>query len=193
MNAMDLWFPRILDGAGYLVGVAFLLATLVAVTHWAVRQNHLAPFGGWATFVRRWSDPTLKAIERRLVGAGGNPQHAPYWLMGGIVVGGLVLIELLKFILGFLYRLVWAAKSGPGGLLRMGLDLGVSLLMLALLVRVFSSWFGGSRYSKYIRWSYTLTDWLVEPIRRVLPTVGMFDLSPLVAWLVLSLVRGMIL
>jgi YggT family protein len=75
----------------------------------------------------------------------------------------------------------------------MGLDLGFSLLMLALLVRVFSSWFGGSRYSKYIRWSYTLTDWLVEPIRRVLPTVGMFDLSPLVAWLVLSLVRGMIL
>ena len=35
-----------------------------------------------------------------------------------------------------------------------------------------------------------LTDWLIEPIRRILPPVGMIDFSPLVAWLLLSLVRG---
>ena len=38
-----------------------------------------------------------------------------------------------------------------------------------------------------------LTDWLIEPIRRILPPVGMLDFSPLVAWLVLTLVRGFVL
>jgi uncharacterized protein YggT (Ycf19 family) len=40
---------------------------------------------------------------------------------------------------------------------------------------------------------YALTDWLVEPIRRVLPQMGMFDWSPLVAWLVLLVLRSVLL
>jgi YggT family protein len=38
-----------------------------------------------------------------------------------------------------------------------------------------------------------LTNWLIEPIRRLLPPFGMFDLSPLVAYLVLLVARGMLL
>lgn len=190
---MEYAFVQILSGARIAVGVAFLAATVVAVTHWAVRENRIAPFGGWARLVRRWSDPPVVAIERRLAAAGGNPQHAPYWLMGAVVVGGLVLIEVLKFVLGFILQLAWAARSGPGGLLRMAVDVAFSLMMFALLVRVFSSWFGAGRYHRWIGWSYRLTDWIVEPIRRVLPTVGMFDLSPLVAWLALSLLRSLLL
>jgi uncharacterized protein YggT (Ycf19 family) len=37
-----------------------------------------------------------------------------------------------------------------------------------------------------------LTDWLIEPIRRILPPFGMFDFSPMVAWLVLYIVRDFI-
>ena len=190
---MEWWMVQILAGARLAVGVAFVLATIVALTHWAVREGRIAAFGGWATFVRRWSNPPVVAVERRLAAAGGNPQHATWWLMGIVVVGGLVLIELLKWVLGFVYRLVWAARSGPGGLGYMALDVGFSLLMFALIVRVFSSWFGMGRHHRWIAWSYRLTDWLVEPIRRVLPPVGMFDLSPLVAWFALSILRGVLL
>ena len=66
-------------------------------------------------------------------------------------------------------------------------------LMFALIVRVFSSWFGMGRHHRWVAWSYRLTDWLVEPIRRVLPTMGILDLSPLVAWFALSLIRGPLL
>jgi YggT family protein len=34
-----------------------------------------------------------------------------------------------------------------------------------------------------------LTEWLLEPLRRVLPPLGMFDISPMVAWLLLMLAR----
>jgi uncharacterized protein YggT (Ycf19 family) len=38
-----------------------------------------------------------------------------------------------------------------------------------------------------------LTGWLIDPIRRMLPPFGMIDFSPMVAWLVLYLVRGFVL
>jgi YggT family protein len=40
---------------------------------------------------------------------------------------------------------------------------------------------------------YALTDWLVEPIRRVVPPLGMFDLSPFVALIVLWGLRYILL
>ncbi len=49
------------------------------------------------------------------------------------------------------------------------------------------------RYSRWIRPAYILTDWMVEPIRRVVPPVGAMDLSPLVAMFALSIVRQILL
>jgi YggT family protein len=37
-----------------------------------------------------------------------------------------------------------------------------------------------------VRWSYRLTEPILGPLRRVLPPLGMFDLSPIVAWLLLE-------
>jgi YggT family protein len=68
-----------------------------------------------------------------------------------------------------------------------------TLIMVALLIRVISSWFGISPYRPWMRPVMLLTDWIIEPIRRILPPFGMIDFSPVVAWLVLSVVRGFVL
>src|SRR5260370_23579631 len=39
----------------------------------------------------------------------------------------------------------------------------------------------------------SLTDWLVEPIRRVVPPIGMFDLSPILALVVLWFLRWLLM
>jgi YggT family protein len=39
---------------------------------------------------------------------------------------------------------------------------------------------------------YLLTDWIVEPLRRIIPPLGIFDISPLVAWLLVQLVVGLV-
>ena len=67
--------------------------SIVALTHWLpCGATAINAFGAWARFVRRWSDPLLRPLERRLVRGGANPQDAPFWLVGIVVVGGLVLI-----------------------------------------------------------------------------------------------------
>lgn len=186
-------FSTILHISRILIGVAFVLSVVVGLTHLLIREGKLNAFGGWAKLVRRWSDPLLAPIERQLRAAGGNPQHAPWWLVGIIAIGGLILIELLKFVLGTILRLVYAATAGPQSLLYLLVDLTFTVLMFALLVRVFSSWFGATRHNRWIAVTYRLTDWIVEPIRRVMPTVGMFDFSPLVAYLVLMLLRSLVM
>jgi YggT family protein len=52
-----------------------------------------------------------------------------------------------------------------------------------------ASWLGAFQYSRWMRPVYWLTDWLINPIRRLMPPTGMVDLSPLVALLVLWLVK----
>jgi YggT family protein len=176
-----------------LVGAAFLAALVVALTHWLVREGKVAAFGGWAKFVRSWSDPLLKPIEERLHRAGGNPQHAPWWLLAVTVIGGLVLIEILRWGLGWIISAEYAARGGPRWLLYFVVDTAFSVVIFTLLVRVIGSWLGVGRHHKVMRIAYTLTDWIVEPIRRVMPPTGMFDFSPVVAWLVLVMLRWIVM
>ena len=65
-----------------------------------------------------------------------------------------------------------------------------SLLKLALLVRVLASWLPISPYSKWIRWAFVLTEWFLAPMRRIIPLVGMLDLTPLLAWFLLNLLQS---
>jgi YggT family protein len=176
-----------------IVVLALVYAGTVALTHWAVRSRRLTPFGAWPRFVRRASDPVLQPLERRIVRSGGSPQDAPLWLLGIVVVGGLLLISLVQWLAGFAVTLQSLAQAGPNAWGRFLVSGLFSLLMIALFVRVISSWFGISPYRRWMRPVMILTDWLIDPIRRILPPFGMLDFSPLVAWLVLSLVRGFVL
>ncbi len=186
-------FTLIEAGARYAVGAAFLLAAVVAGTHWAVRSGKMAPFGGWARFVRGWSNPFLRPIEARLMRAGGNPQDGPFWLLGLVVLGGLAFMALLRWLLGFIYTMATVGQFGPRAAAAMLISTLFSILMAALLIRVVASWFGIGPYSRVMRIARGLTDWLLEPIQRVLPTMGPLDLSPLVAYFVLMLTRSLVM
>jgi YggT family protein len=67
-------------------------------------------------------------------------------------------------------------------------NLLVISLNVAILGRVVMSWMspkGGDPLSAML---YQVTEPFLAPIRRVLPSAGMFDLSPMVAVLVLDMV-----
>jgi YggT family protein len=168
-----------------LVVAVFAYAVVVAATHWAVRSRRLNPFGGWARFVRRISEPVLRPLERRILRAGGSPSDAPLWLLGIALVGGLVLISLMRWAIGFTYELGALAQAGPRDWLIAAVSWVFRILMIALLVRVIGSWFSVSPYAKWMRPFIMLTEWLLEPLRRLLPPFGPLDLSPMVAYLLL--------
>ena len=188
---MDNALVLLVYGVRLVVAGAFVLSVIVALTHWAVRRGTLNAFGSWARFTRQWSDPLLHPLERRLVRSGANPQDAPLWLVGVTVVGGLVLIGLVNWLIEFAFTMVQGAQGGS--LLLIVLHYTFALLRLAIMVRVIASWLPLSPYSPVMRLVHGLTDWLVDPIRRVLPAIGMFDFSPLVAYFVLYLTEQLVM
>jgi YggT family protein len=179
--------------ARVLVVSALVYASTVGLTHWAIRSRRLSPFGAWSRLVRRAGDPILLPLERRVIRAGGNPQDAPLWLVGIVVLGGLLLLTLIHWLAGVAVSLTVRASAGPRELARTLVEALFSLLMGAIFVRVIASWLGLSPYSRWMRPIILVTDWIIQPIRRILPPLGMFDRSPMVAWLVLYLLRGFVL
>lgn len=175
-----------------IILAAFAAAGIVAATHWAVRARRLQPFGGWPRLVRRASDPVLVPVERRIVRYGANPQDAPYWLLGLVVVAGLLLLWLFRLATGTIVGLYLLAQSGPAAWAVAALQFVFTVLQLAIVVRVIASWFGVSRHHWWLRTAYRLTDWLIVPLRRVIPTFGPIDVSPIAAYFLLFLLERIV-
>ena len=173
--------------------VALAAASLVALVHWLVREGKIQPFSAFARGVRRLSDPFLKPIEATLARRGRNPQEGPFWLLMVVVVGGVLLISVVRWFTGFVLTLRVASGRGPAGVIRFALDLGFTLLLFAIVARVVAGWVGAGRQTRWSRPVFLVTDWLVEPIRRRLPPLGMIDLSPLAAYLVVLIAKSLIL
>lgn len=173
----------------YVVFGLAVVATVFALVDWAVRTRRLNPFGAVARFFRRVIDPVMLPIERRIVEKGGQPQNAPWYTLVFIIVGGLILFALLDFIGTVIAQVGWGMSS-PGRFGVLLLSWGFLLLKVALIVRVVSTWIQLSPYSPWIRWSYVLTDWMLQPLRRLLPTFGPIDISPLLAFFAISLIQS---
>jgi len=171
-------------------GVVF--AGAVAATYWAARAGRIGAGNAWFRGIRSASNRLLRPIETTLVRRGGNPQDATLWLLGLSVVGGLLLISLTRWLIGVGYGLTQLAGAPPTVWLRVALDWAFGILMLALVIRVFAPWFGMTRYNRWIRPAFVLTDWMIEPIRKVMPATGRLDWSPVVAYLLLYLARAFV-
>lgn len=169
-----------------------LAAGFVAVTQWAVRHRHLNPFGPFPRTIRRLSDPVLRPLERRMVRWGRNPQDAPLWLVGIAIFGGILVLSVLGWALGWVEQLLWLRQGGATAWIQFVATTVTQVLMLALLVRVIGSWVGATEFTPWMRPFVLATEWLVGPIRRRLPPLGPLDLSPIVAYFALILIRAFV-
>ena len=66
------------------------------------------------------------------------------------------------------------------------------ILALAILVRAILSWFMISRYNLVIVLLNDITEPLLSPLRRVVPRLGMFDITPLIAMIILYFIPSIL-
>jgi YggT family protein len=181
-----------MDAVRTLFSVVLVAGAAGAAAAWAERTRRVDAFGGVARFARQVMDPLIAPFEGRIVQIGGSRTSAPWWWLFAILVAGALLIGVLAFVRGELAGIYYASRGGVRGLLRFAIGWGFTVLQLAVLARVILSWVGGT-YTKFGRLVWWLTEWMLEPLRRVLPTIGMVDISPLVAWFALGFLQGLVL
>jgi YggT family protein len=67
------------------------------------------------------------------------------------------------------------------------------VLTWAIIIRALLSWFSIAGAQPVFRLLVEITEPVLAPLRRVLPTAGMLDFSPLVALLLINIISGILL
>lgn len=165
----------------------------ICLLDWAVRTRKISPFNAVARFCRSTVDPIIAPIERKVVRAGGTPAAAPLWALAAIVIGGILLLTLLDMIRLEVVKSILASQEGAGGIFRLLVSWTFTVLKAAIVVRVISSWLPISPFSKWVNWSYRLSEPMLAPLRRIVPNLGGLDITPILAYILLNIIESLLL
>jgi len=177
----------------YTVFGLFALSALVAFGSWLVRTRRISPFSAFGRSLRTMTDAIVRPVERRLVRMGGNPVNAGWWLVIIVAAAGVVFISLMGWAVDAFPAAASQVAGGPADSLRLIIEIAYKILFYAIVVRVVASWLGYFQYTRWLRPVYAITDWIVLPMRRVIPPLGMIDLSPFAALIALWLLRWILM
>jgi YggT family protein len=169
--------------------IAVIMAAIVLIILRSVfNYIDVNPFTWHARNVRRATDPVIAPVRRMLMAFRLDPKVAPFILIILLIVIGFLIVQiagtLLNTIAGIVYALTDRKLGAPVGIAGYLLFGFLGLYTLAIFVRIILSWFGTSYANRLMRFLIRLTEPLLAPLRRMLPTVGMFDVSPIVAFLI---------
>ena len=70
---------------------------------------------------------------------------------------------------------------------------GIGFIILAMIVRAFASWFRIDERFAIIRFLARITDPFIDPIRRIIPPIGMFDIAFIIAFFMLRTLQILLL
>lgn len=182
--ALAAWMIRI--GVG--VVIALILLRLL------IKWLNLNPFGTLAYHVLRLTEPMVAPLRRNPLGMHAGKDLAPILLIVLVIIIAYFLLGLLGQFHEVTYLMlnglsfILAGESLPGlwrclGAVVLG---GLALVTTCIVVHVVFSWVGvyGYRLSRFVM---RMSEPVLSPFRRMIPPVGVIDISPLIAIMILSL------
>ena len=181
MSAFDIVFG--------VIGL-FLILRIVLQIFRVSRQN---PFFRFLEIV---TDPIVDLVNRVL----GIPAYRRYDLSTiAMLAASVIVIWVLRMLLISVLQLAvyvprWVANplQSIGSVLRFVLRLIFDLYSMALFVRILFEWVRIPYSSKVMRFLWDITEPVLAPIRRTIPTYGGFDFSPLIAFFLLNLLESFV-
>jgi YggT family protein len=181
------WFINSAVIAIIVTAVVLILLRLIA------NQADLNPFGWSSLTIRRLTDPFIGPVRRALMGFGVNPKYAPLVTVLLAVLLGWFSLQLVSSIAntlaGILFSLGKSAVVPIIGYVLYGL---LSFYSLLIFIRIICSWVMVSYANRVMRFVVNATEPLLGPLRRIVPLVGTFDISPIVAFIIVWLFQAAI-
>ena len=179
--------------------IAVIVAVIVLVLlRLIANKADLNPFGWSSRTIHRLTDPLIGPVRRALVGFGVDPKYAPLVTILIVILLGWfswqLVASIANTIAGVLFSLGRHAVVPIIGYVLYGL---LSLYTLLIFIRIIFSWVMVSYSNRVMRFLVNATEPMLGPLRRWVPPLGMFDISPFVAfiilWLFQAAIRGTLL
>jgi YggT family protein len=192
MSVLALLYSFFSWGVIAVVAAAAVLIVLRALFNYM----DVNPFSWSARTVGRITDPMIMPVRRVLVALRIDPQVAPFVAVVLFIVSGILAVQVAGSVLNTVAGIIVALTSGrPGvplvimGYLIYGL---LGLYTLAIFVWIIFSWLSISYANPWMRLLVIVTEPLLSAVRRFVRPVGMFDISPMVAFLILWLAQMLV-
>lgn len=173
--------PQTGNPLAFLIGTVvhlYLVALLLRFLLQAVRANFYNPV---SQLLVRVTDPVLRPLRRVIPG------------IGGIDVAALVAMLAIQMVGLWLVLLVIGRSASPGWLLAIAvyelLDLALLTLIITIVVQAIISWVSPGAGHPAASLLRQVNEPVLAPFRRLLPTAGGLDLSPLIALIALQFLR----
>jgi YggT family protein len=178
------------------LGVTAVIVAAVVLIALRTIFNYLNvnPFGWLAVTLRRSTEPVLAPVRAVLIGFRLDPKFAPFIAVILIIVAGYLVVQVAGGILNTIAGIIYATSSrqlgAPVAIMGYLLFGFLGLYTLTIFIRIIFSFIGASYANPLMRFLVRTTEPLLGPLRRTIPPVGMFDISPIVAFLILWLCQA---
>ena len=170
----------------WLVISGIMFVILLIILRWIANAADLNPFAWAARTIRRLTDPMIQPVRRGLINFGVDPKYSPIVTILLAVLLGWFVLQLLSTLANTLIGVLVSAQDGAAvqlvGYLLYG---ALGLYSLLIFVRIILSWGMMGYGNRFMRFLISVTEPLLAPLRRIIPPLGMFDISPIIAFIII--------
>jgi YggT family protein len=171
----------------YAVVTVIIAVIVMMLLRLILNYADVNPFNRSALALRRYSDPIVDPVRRGLARSGLDPKIAPIVTILIVILLGYFALQLVGIFLSTIDGSIRSLERGAIvsliGYLLYGL---LALYSLLIFMRIVFAW-GASSVNRVLRFLIKVTEPVLAPFRRLIPPLGMFDISPIVVLLLLRL------
>lgn len=172
-----------------ITGIAVII--LLVVLRMIANQADLNPFSWSSITLRRLTDPVIGPVRRTLARMAVDPKYAPLVAILAAILLGWFALQLVAGIANTLAGMLLSVGAhsliATMGYLLYGL---LGLYSLAIFIRIILSWATVGYRNRIMRFLINITEPLLSLLRRHVPPVGAFDISPIVAFVIIWLLQA---
>jgi len=169
------------SAAGFLIEAIFGIYMLLVLLRLMLQMVRADFYNPLCQFIVKATNPPLKPLRRIIPG------------LAGIDMASVLLLLVLQMLKLFLLALAAGMHLSFAALAVMSVGeliaLVLNIYMITILLQVILSWVGPGGHNPLTSILYALNEPVMRPARRILPPISGIDLSPILVFLAIGLLK----
>ena len=178
----------------WAVEAAIVVIVLLMILRIIANAADLNPFSWASRTIRRLSDAFVMPARGALLGLGVDPKFAPLIVILIAILLGWFFLWLSEEVAATLIGLIISFKAA-NPIMGLGYIIygALSVYIVFIFMRIVFSWGMVSYSNRLMRFLVNTTEPLLGPLRRIIPPLGIMDISPIFAFIILWLFQRAIM
>jgi YggT family protein len=178
----------------WAVEAAIVAIVVLMILQLIANAADLNPFSWASRTIRRLSDAFVMPARRALIGLGVDPKFAPVIVILIAILLGWFFLWLTEEVAATLIGLIISFKAA-NPIMGLGYIIygALSVYIVFIFMRIVFSWGMVSYSNRLMRFLVNTTEPLLGPLRRIIPPLGVMDISPIFAFIIIWLFQRAIM